>query len=130
VRSKFLWPLLAALLFWGCEKKIYQKEYDKPTTPVTCLKLQSDNLLTKTLLQKLYPFSEECPFVLKTTSHFVSTCTSARAKALGSDFDGFLRLELYEKNRLLFRDQIDFKGSLDERVSRQLFDIVRRKYRL
>ncbi len=128
MRFSLIGSLLAILFVTGCEKKIYQKEYAKPSTAVTCLRLESDNLLTKMLLQKLYSFSQECPFVLKTTSHFISSCTSARAKALGSDFDGFLRLELFEKGKLLFRDQMDFKGCLDEEIVRKLFDPLARRY--
>ncbi|MRI58296.1 MAG: hypothetical protein C6H99_02185 [Epsilonproteobacteria bacterium] len=127
MRSKLLWPLLAALLFFGCEKRIYRHKYAEPSRPITCLKLQSDNLLTKSLLQDRYRFTDDCPFRLKTTSHFVSTCTSAKAKALGSDFDGFLRFELYERDRLLYRGQIDFKGCLSEGVVSRLFDLLRKE---
>ncbi|NPA03552.1 MAG: hypothetical protein GXO61_01695 [Epsilonproteobacteria bacterium] len=111
--------LLATLL--GCEKKIYQRHYTTASTKIKCLTLQSDNLLIKELLKPLYPFSKKCPFTLKTTSNFLSQCTSAYSKAFGSDFDGFLRLEVFEREKLLFRNQIDFKGSLDEKVVKKLF---------
>jgi len=125
VRFKFLF--IAPLLLVGCSK-VYQKEYSKPSQKIECLKLQSDNLLTKQLLTPLYPFSKRCPFTLKTTSHFLSRCTSAYSKALGSDFDGFLRLELFEGERLIYRNQSDFKGSLDERVVKRLFSLLRSHY--
>ncbi len=110
-----IWALLG-LLITGCDQKVYEKIYSKPTTKITCLRLKSDNPITKYLLHQEYNFTLQCPFTLKTTSHFVSTCTSAKAKALGSDFDGYLRLELWQNDRLLYRNQMDFKGCLDKHV--------------
>jgi hypothetical protein len=113
------------LLVWGCAKKeIYEKIYEKPHRPVTCLTIESQNDITRYILLKNPTLrklnAKRCPFVLKATSHYVTSCTSAQAKALGSDFDGFLRLELFENGRLLYRNQRDFKGCLDEEIVESL----------
>ncbi|BCD61330.1 hypothetical protein NitYY0826_C0169 [Nitratiruptor sp. YY08-26] len=125
MRYKILVGLLALLLFAGCNQKIYEKKYAKASKPITCLQLQVKNPLTKLYLAQEYKFSAQCPFILRTTSHFVTTCTSAYAKALGSDFDGFLRLELYENKKLLYRNQIDFKGCLQLSTTHKLFQAMR-----
>ncbi len=121
VRYKFIFWALLGLILVGCDQKIYEKIYSKPSTKITCLRLKSDNPITEYLLRQEYTFSSHCPYTLKTTSHFISTCSSAKAKALGSDFDGYLRLELWQNKRLLYRNQIDFKGCLDKRVVHTLF---------
>ncbi|BCD67291.1 hypothetical protein [Nitratiruptor sp. YY09-18] len=114
------------MFFIGCGQKIYEKKYSAPSKHITCLKLQTSNPLTKYYIEKLYNFSQNCPFILRTTSHFVSSCSSAKAKALGSDFDGFLRLELFENGRLLYRNQADFKGCLRQDLVKRLFMRMRK----
>ncbi len=110
----------------GCQQKVYKKIYHKPSHPITCLRLEAKNPITAFMLKKEYPFSTSCPFRLRTLSHYVTTCTSAKAKALGTDFDGYLRLELYEGNRLLYRNQQDFKGCLRQNIVHTLFRALRR----
>ncbi len=78
------------------------------------------------MLEKEYTFSTSCPFRLRSLSHYVTTCTSAKAKALGTDFDGYLRLELYEGDKLLYRNQQDFKGCLRQNIIHTLFVALRR----
>jgi len=130
VRSKLLAGLCALVVLSGCEQKLYEKHYSKPSQPIDCLQLASSDPLTKYYLHQEYNFTKECPFLLRTTSHYVSTCTSAKAKALGSDFDGFLRLELYEGDKLLYRNQADFKGCLRPRFVHMLFGRLRSAMKL
>lgn len=118
--SLIVWALLG-LLITGCEQKVYEKIYAQPTSKITCLRLKADNPITEYLLRQEYHFTTDCPYTLKTVSHFISTCTSAKTRALGSDFDGYLRLELWQKGRLLYRNQIDFKGCLDKTIVHTLF---------
>ena len=130
-RSKILPGLLAIVIVVGCGKKeIYEKIYEKPHQPVTCLKIEAKNYIARFILLKNPTLkrlsSKSCPFTLKATSHFVTTCTSAQAKALGNDFDGFLRLELFENGKLLYRNQRDFKGCLDEAVVESLVERMKR----
>lgn len=129
-RSKILLLALAAILA-GCGKKeIYEKIYEKPHRPLACLHIEAnDDIARFLLLKNLYlkkMQKEHCPFELKATAHFVKSCTSAQAKALGSDFDGFLRLELYENGKLLYRNQRDFKGALNDTVVKSLVEKVKR----
>jgi len=124
-RSKILPGLVALLLVAGCGKKeIYEKIYEKPHRPVSCLKIEAKNDITRYVLLKNPKLkqlaAQQCPFTLKAISHYVTSCTSAQAKALGSDFDGFLRLELFENGKLLYRNQRDFKGCLNEGIVESL----------
>lgn len=112
--------LTALLLFTGCSKKIWTKVYDKRLAkePISCLSIKSDNfnienLLKKdSLIKKLY--KKKCPYVLKISSNCVSHCSALRAKTLGTDFDGYVRFDIYKKSIHFYRVQRDFKGSLTE----------------
>ncbi|BCD59419.1 MULTISPECIES: hypothetical protein [unclassified Nitratiruptor] len=129
MRYKLLLGLLP-LLFLGCESRVYKKIYAYPSIPITCLKLKASNPIVAYALQKRIDFQNSCPFILKTTSHFVATCSSAKAKALGSDFDGFLRLELFENNKLLYRDQVDFKGCITQKIVDTLLQSLQKDMKL
>lgn len=115
-----------ALFFIGCRERVYKKLYAKPHHHIDCLTLHSDNPLTTYFLEQEFNFTQQCPFILKTTSHFITVCTSARARSLGSDFDGYLRLELYEGKRLLYRNQLDFKGCLKKEDVHRLFQAMKK----
>ncbi len=116
------------LLFAGCGEKIYEKNYHKPSQPISCIRLQAKNPITFFTFSKIYHFTSDknCPFTLHANSHYVASCAAAKAKALGSDFDGYLRLSLYEKDRLLYRNQMDFKGALRQEIAKKLFDRMRK----
>jgi len=133
-RSSFAALLLAALwLLAGCERQIYEAIYAKPSRPITCIDVEADEITRFVLLKNptLKTLQKRaCPFRLKATSRYVTSCTSAQAKALGSDFDGFLRLELYEEGRLLYRNQQDFKGCLTDAVVDRLVGKLKEHYGL
>lgn len=126
--------LFALILLAGCSKSaVYEKVYDKSlaSKKVDCLKIESKNDIAAYIVKKdsfIKNFvKEECPVTLKITSHFVTSCTSAQAKALGSDFDGFLRLSLFRDGRLFYRNQRDFKGCLNQKVVKSLVDRMRER---
>jgi hypothetical protein len=128
-----LWVPGLLVLLVGCERDLYEATYAKPSRPITCIDVEADEitryvLLKNPILKTLQ--KRECPFALKVTSRYITSCTSAQAKALGSDFDGFLRLELYEDGRLLYRNQQDFKGCLTGAVVDRLVDKMKERYGL
>jgi hypothetical protein len=101
--------------------------------PIPCLKIKSDNLLIEDVtkknefIKKIY--KKECEYTLKITSNYVTACTSIQAKALGSDFDGFVRFEVLKGSCLIYRNQRDFKGKFDEKVAGSLIDKMKRDLR-
>ncbi len=122
----FIPAILIISLFLGCEKKIYTKIYDQEEVkkPISCLHISSDNLLIEDVVKNT-PFikklsKKECPVNLKITSHYVTSCSSARAKALGSDFDGFVRFEIIKNGKLIYRNQRDFKDCFTEDTAQTL----------
>jgi len=124
--AKYFAMFLTIIFLAGCDKKIYTKIYDEKEAkkPISCLNIKSDNLLIEDVIKKS-PFikklyKKECPVVLKITSHYVTSCSSARAKALGSDFDGFVRFEIIKNEKLVYRNQRDFKGSFTQDTAETL----------
>ena len=132
MRYKILGLLFAALFILGCEKKIYTKIYDKNLAKekINCLKISSNNVIIGYIVGK-NPFikklsKKSCPYTLKITSNYVTYCKSPAAKALSSDFDGYVRFEIYKNRKLFYRSQRDFKGKFDEDVANSLIDKMRR----
>ncbi len=131
-KLKILSGLLAAFfIFSGC-REIYTKIYNEKEAkkPISCLNIESDNLVIEYVV-KNRPFikkllKKECPYLLKITSNYVTSCSSAQAKALGSDFDGFVRFEILKDNGLIYRNQRDFKGTFDNFVADSLIDRMRK----
>ena len=132
MKYKILGLLFAALFIFGCEKKIYTKIYDKnlANKKINCLKISSDNVLIGYIVEK-NPFikklsKKSCPYTLKITSNYVTSCSSSQAKALGSDFDGYVRFEIFKNSRLLYRSQRDFKGKFDKNIAKSLIDEMKK----
>jgi len=119
------------LLFAGCSD-IYTKVYDKELAkkPISCINIKSDNLIIENIvkenpfIKKIY--KKSCPFTLKITSNYITSCSSLNAKALGSDFDGFVRFEVLKGVHLIYRNQRDFKGEFNENVAGSLINKMRR----
>ena len=124
----FVLFLTALIFLGGCNRKIYTKIYDKKLAkePISCLSVKSDNevigyiVKNRPLIKKF--FKKECPFTLRITSNYVTSCSSYKAKALGSDFDGFVRFEIFKNNNLIYRNQRDFKGCFNKSVSDSLIE--------
>jgi len=114
--------LLPALLLAGCGT-LYEADYGSPSTPIHCLSVQTEGVDPSWLSPK----KRECPFLLKAI--FVcAPCQRARAKAFGGS-ESFVRLELYEKKRLLYRVQ---KNGLrmEKEDLEELLERMGRKYGL
>ena len=118
-------------LLTGCEK-IYTKIYDKKAAsiPLGCLKISSDNLIIEDVV-KNNPFiqkinQKECQNTLKISSNYVASCSSVKAKAIGTDFDGYVRFEVLRNNHLIYRNQRDFKGHFTDKVAKSLIERMKK----
>lgn len=59
-----------------------------------------------------------CPYVLGGYVHHSTTCTSLYAKTYGTDFNGYVYLEIKKDGNRLYRLQSDFKEDLPGAISR------------
>jgi hypothetical protein len=118
--------LFIVFLIQGCEKKVFSKKYFLQKTPISCLGMErGGDIFVKKMIKesyflKRYLLKNSCPYVIKITAKTINNCTSPRARSLGSDFDGYLRYEVYYKGKLFYRVQKDFKGKLSKKTSDEL----------
>ncbi|MDD3770606.1 MAG: hypothetical protein PHV10_08370 [Sulfuricurvum sp.] len=119
---KFLIPLIAALILGGCmEREIYSEITDPsrigyPPSSVQVIDL-SGNL--KTDLKT----DSDSTTKIEVYVHRAA-CSSASAKALGSDFDGYVRITIFENGRTIARAQMDYKGEPSPAMIQMIHDTL------
>ncbi len=122
---KFLIPLLLLLLLTGCtEREIFSEIVDPsrighPPAAVVLLDPRGD---VKTALK----IDEESPTKIEVYVHRAA-CSSASAKALGSDFDGYVRITIFEGGKTIARAQMDYKGEPSSEMIQHLYDTLIKK---
>ncbi|WP_297454338.1 hypothetical protein [Persephonella sp.] len=104
----------------GCEN-FYSKVYDKSIKEknIHCVRISYQNPFIKTKIIKAFKeegikVQDNCPYTINVKAKFLSQCTSPQAKSIGADFDGFMRFDLLEKGKLVYRCQMDWKGKFSE----------------
>ncbi len=109
--------LLAALFFSGCEEEIYTQFCTKEKVPpvgIDCLNIESidpevDNFLKE---QNIHVnITKECPFTLVGMHYHVKACKNPVANSRGADFDGYVKLQVFQNGVCYYRVQQDFKSS-------------------
>lgn len=124
---KFLVPLLLLLLLAGCmEREIFSEIADPsqishPPERVAVID-PSGNL--KTALK----IDEESLTKIEVYIHRAE-CSSASAKALGSGFDGYVRITIFEKGQTIARAQMDYKGESSPETVQKIYDTLIQKLR-
>lgn len=112
--------LFAALLLGGCGD-IYTHVYDREAASkkIGCLKIEGS--VSECQALRHHPFIQKlqtspCSYRLVASGNTVTSCSSYMGKAIGADFDGYIRLDLYRDQKLIWRIQRDFKGELNDRI--------------
>lgn len=54
-------------------------------------------------------------------------CTGAEARALGSDFDGYVRITIFENGQTIARAQMDYKGEPSPQMIQKIYDTLIQK---
>lgn len=119
---KFLIPLLAALILTGCmERQIYSEISDPsrighPPARVAVIDPTGD---LKTSLKT----DADSPTRIEVYVH-CAKCSSASAKALGSDFDGYVRITIFDNGSTIARAQMDYKGEPTPDMIQKIYDTL------
>jgi len=128
-RSLKLLPLLAVLplFFGGCNSDIYSQFCTPEKVEITCLKLESLEDEVSQIMRLHFgkiAQSENCVFTLQGMRHHVDACQNPVANSVGSDFDGYVKLQIFHNGTCYYRVQADYKGrgwqSHMEEISEQL----------
>ncbi len=97
--------LILALFIIGCEKKIFVKTTDDSIMGVTPKEVFVIGEQTQIVNLLRNP---QADIVIK-IQKIKSSCTTERAHSLGSDFDGYILIEVYKNGSLAAKAQMDFK---------------------
>ncbi len=122
--QRFIPALLTLLLFGGCHE-IYSQFCGDTKARVHCLR--ADDPLSLAVLQKDFPdyIDDQCPYLF-TLQHIDNvTCNNPAVKSVGSDFDGYVRITVFEKEGCYWRAQQDFKAEPWERTLSHLLTRMR-----
>lgn len=106
---RFLLLALLPLLLAGCHK-VYSQFCGETQEKIGCLR-PADPLSEEVLRRYMAGVEEgSCPYVLKVSHYEVTACSAPRAKALGSDFDGYVKLQVFREGVCYYRAQLDYKS--------------------
>ena len=97
--------LLLALFIVGCEKKIFMKTIDDSiagAAPKTVFVVGEQTQIIN------LPRNPTADITIK-IQKIKSSCSTERARSLGSDFDGYILIEVYKNGSLAAKAQMDFK---------------------
>ena len=99
------------ILFTGClDFPIYKEKSKDWTTTLSCIKVIAIEDKDIAIANHYLKISKTCDYKLVLEPHLIHKCHNPKVKSIGSDIDGYVRLELYKADKLLFRSQKDFKG--------------------
>ncbi|HHH37648.1 MAG TPA: hypothetical protein ENK77_03420 [Epsilonproteobacteria bacterium] len=124
------YTLLALLAFFsaGCEEKYptYAAFCDQnKTQPPSCLHYAVLGVKDKKRLESLFGLQDEeaCPYRVELTRYHIGLCDHPIVKSVGSDFNGYVRLEIKKGFKCYYKIQSDFKNDENaafERVAKKL----------
>ena len=99
-------------LFGGCND-IYSQFCTPEKVEINCLKFESLDDEVSEMMQTAFsevPHTKNCPFILQGMHHHVDACQNPVANSVGSDFDGYVKLQIFYKGTCYYRIQTDYKG--------------------
>ncbi|MEA3492466.1 MAG: hypothetical protein U9R27_11260 [Campylobacterota bacterium] len=117
-----MWGVSILLLLSGCEDYPVYSGYltDKKDLSLPCITIDTfDPKLTKPLKKNFESISSKsCNYHLNGYIHHVDSCSNPQVKSLGADFNGYIRLKIFDGNRSIYRIQSDFKSDEDAALKR------------
>jgi hypothetical protein len=126
-RNLFFYTAFAFFLFSGCvEHDVYDKFCYKEKLKVDCLDIEAplDNSLYVKVVRDFGKYqNDSCDFTLKAYYYNVKKCDNPVANSVGSDFDGYVNLQIFYKGNCYYKIQQDYKGESWE----DSYDVISKK---
>ena len=124
-RFKLLLCRFGLLFFTGCQEDlpVYSTFCDQQTlSPPTCLHYAVLDNEEKKLLEKYFAVADDpkCSYRVELTKYHVGSCNNPIVKSTGSDFDGYVRIEIKKGFKCYYKVQSDYKHSADAAFERVL----------
>ena len=124
---KFFISLLfgSLLLFTGCQEDFPTYSTfcnEKNIAPLECLHYSVFDKQDKDLLQKHFglPNDPGCSYRVELTKYHVGSCNNPIVKSTGSDFNGYVRIEIKKGFKCYYKVQSDYKNDADAAFERVL----------
>jgi hypothetical protein len=117
--------LTVTFLLTGCEEHfpVYTSFCDKGEAPaLSCLRYPLIDPREKRVLEKELGLKDDpaCPYYLKLTKYKIGQCNNPRVKSTGSDFDGYVRIEIFKGFTCYYKVQSDYKNDSEAAFHRVL----------
>ena len=117
--------LFGLLLFAGCQEDFptYSTFCNAKTmSPPDCLYYSVLNKQDKDLLQKHFAVIDDpkCAYRVELTKYHIGNCNNPIVKSTGSDFDGYVRIEIKKGFKCYYKVQSDYKYNADAAFERVL----------
>ncbi len=119
----------ALLLVTGC-RETYSQFCTQRAEKIDCLR-PADASAEAVLNEHLPDVADEqCAYTFRLLHHEVKACTDPKAKAVGSDFDGYVKLQVFYGGVCYYRVQTDYKSgswrsTLPELVKRMKIEVLK-----
>lgn len=108
--------------FTACKEKypVYATFCSATDQKPYCLKYPGIAEEDKTLLENRLGLKEEnaCPYTLKLTKYRIGSCNNPVVKSTGSDFDGYVRIEILKGFKCYYKVQSDYKNDQEAAFGR------------
>ena len=120
--SSAFWILF---LFAGCKEDFptYSTFCDQETmSPPKCLHYAVLDKQDKDVLQKHFGAADDptCSYRVELTKYHVGSCNNPIVKSTGSDFDGYIRIEIKKGFKCYYKVQSDYKYDVNAAFERVL----------
>ena len=123
-------PLLSLVLFLllfvvsGCKEEfpVYATYDQEKPLSLNCLQYSVLDLKDKQKLEDAFGFEEDrhCPYRVELIRYAVGNCNNPVVKSMGSDFNGYVRVEVKKGFKCYYKIQSDYKDDVDAAFARIL----------
>jgi len=122
---RLLLSLLGLLLVMGCQEDFptYSTFCDQETMSLPkCLHYAVLNKQDKDVLEKHFGVIDDprCAYRVELTKYHVGSCNNPIVKSTGSDFYGYVRIEIKKGFKCYYKVQSDYKNDVDAAFERAL----------
>lgn len=117
---KIISVILLLFFLSGCENFPVYEEFPTDKKTFECLELDINDTKLLSEVKKEIEFipKKNCKYKLQGYIHNSLKCTSLQAKTYGTDFDGYVYLEVRDNKNRVYRVQSDFKEDLPSAIHR------------
>ncbi len=127
LRNIFGAACICLFLLAGCESRnpVYSGFCDdvNVSLPLPCIKvdIKNDIILSGNFKEAMKDkISSNCPYRAQGEIYRTVKCNSIEAKSIGADFNGYVRINIFQGDKCIYKAQSDFKNDEDAAIKRVL----------